>query len=292
MAASENKDWKDLAEEIGDAKPTPSREKEVALQDLVNRLVWHAGTPEYAAKVAPHEYVMRYKTCPEESWTMLQEAIRRYGRRERYLVTGNTFTYLVLGDHRYWTAPAWNVINRVRQVDVADKYGPAEKQSRPLKLNLEFCERQVVDVDTGEMYDVAAAAARIPWVKFLGETVPPTMPAHWYVVLDRCAEVDWNVLAFAIANHPESYLAYFRGYRTPNQYLELADGYRYWRTSLHGTHMLNRCTPDSCEPPRRVDQGARPETDWQGPPWWPKDLPWSEGYQRKLKAEANKLRSR
>ena len=165
---------------------------------------------------------------------------------------------------------------------MTDKYGPPEKQSTPLKLHLEFHHWQVVDVDTGEVYDVAAAAARIPWMKFRGETVPPTMPAHWYVVLGQCADVDWDILAFAIAKHPESYLAYFRGYRTPNRYLELGDGYRYWRTKLHGTHMLNRCTPDSCEPPRRVDQGAGPETDWQGPPWWPKDLPWSEEYQRQL----------
>ena len=89
--------------------------------------------------------------------------------------------------------------------------------------SLAFRGRRVVNVDSGDVYDVAAAAARIPWVKFRGETVPPTMPAHWYVVLGRCADVDWNVLAFAIAKHPESYLAYFRGYRTPNRYLELDD---------------------------------------------------------------------
>ena len=283
MTASDSTNRKNIAAESGDAEPpTPSCEEEVALLDLVNGLVWHACAPEYAAKVGPHEYVVRHKTCPEESWAALQEAIQRYGRRERYLVTGNIFTYLVLGEHRYWTAPGWNVINRARQADIAGKYGPAEKQSKPLRLNLGFHETQVIDLDTGEVYAVAAAAARIPWVKFRGETVPPTMPAHWYVVQGRCGEIDWNVLAFAIAEHPESYLAYFRGYHTPNRYLELGDGYRYWRTKLHGTHMLNRCTLDSCEPPRRVDQGARPETDWQGPPWWPKDLPWSEEYERQL----------
>jgi hypothetical protein len=152
----------------------------------------------------------------------------------------------------------------------------------PLKLNLTFRDRQLFDADTGELYDVAAVAARIPWVKFRGETVPPTMPEHWYVVLGKCAELDWQLLAFAIAKHPDSYRAYFRGYQTATRYLELGDGYRYWRSKLHGSHMLNRCTPDSCEPPRRVDQGARPETDWQGPAWWPKDLPWSEEYERQL----------
>jgi hypothetical protein len=151
-----------------------------------------------------------------------------------------------------------------------------------LKPNLTFRDRQVFDADTGELCDVAATAARIPWMKFRGETVPPTMPAHWYVVLGKCAEVDWNVLAFAIAKHPDSYRAYFRGYRTPTRYLELDDGYRYWRSKLQGSHMLNRCILDSCEPPRRVDQGAKPEANWQGPPWWPKDLPWSEEYERQL----------
>ena len=146
------------------------------------------------AKVGPHEYVVRYKTCPEESWTALQEAIQRYGRRERYLVTGNTFTYLMIGDYRYWTAPGWEVINRARQVNVADKYGPPQKESRPVRLHVEFRGGRVVNVDSGEVYDVAAVAARIPWVKFRGETVPPTMPAHWYVVLGRSADVDWDIL--------------------------------------------------------------------------------------------------
>jgi hypothetical protein len=278
-----NKNRKGLAEETAAADPpTLSPEEQSALQQVVDGLVWHARTPEYAAKVGPHEYVARYKTCAEKSWAALQEAIRRYGRRERYLVTGNTFTYLMLGEHRYWTAPGWNVINRARQEDVTDKYGPPEKRLQEPKLNLEFRDGRFINVDSAEVYDIVAVAARIPWVKFRGETVPPTMPAHWYVVLGLCAEVDWSVLAFAIANHPQSYLAYFRGYRTPNRYLELGDGYRYWRTKLHGTHMLNRCTPDSCEPPRRVDQGAGPETDWQGPQWWPKDLRWSEEYERQL----------
>jgi hypothetical protein len=44
------------------------------------------------------------------------------GRPERYLVTGNTFTYLLLGDYRYWMIG--QILNRVLQADVIDKYGP------------------------------------------------------------------------------------------------------------------------------------------------------------------------
>jgi translation elongation factor P/translation initiation factor 5A len=44
--------------------------------------------------------------------------------RFRNLVTGNTFRYLVIGDHRYWTAPGWTVLNRAREADVVGKYGP------------------------------------------------------------------------------------------------------------------------------------------------------------------------
>ena len=33
--------------------------------------------------------------------------------------------------------------------------------------------------------------------------------------------------------------------------------------------MLNRCEPDSVEPLRRVDAGAKPINDWDGPPFAP-----------------------
>jgi hypothetical protein len=35
------------------------------------------------------------------------------------------------------------------------------------------------------------------------------------------------------------------------------------------TRELNRCEPDSVEPLRRVDAGAKPILDWDGPPWAP-----------------------
>jgi hypothetical protein len=68
-----------------------------------------------------------------------------------------------------------------------------------------------------------------------------------------------GILDIAIAKHPDSYLAYFRGYQRPNRYWDF-EGRRYWRTANGGprgiTHMLNRCLFSDAEPPRRVDQGA------------------------------------
>jgi hypothetical protein len=78
-------------------------------------------------------------------------------------------------------------------------------------------------------------------------------------------------LAYAVvermlkADNPESYKAYFRGYQSPNRYWDAADGRRYWLTKF----MINRCWPDSVEPLRRVDQGAKAITAWDGPPWAP-----------------------
>lgn len=95
-----------------------------AARRVVADLTWRACTPEYAAKVGPHEYVVRHKTCDEASWETLVAAIEDLGADECYLVTGNTFRYLVLDDHRYWTAPGWTVLNRALQSDVAGLYGP------------------------------------------------------------------------------------------------------------------------------------------------------------------------
>lgn len=82
------------------------------------------------------------------------------------------------------------------------------------------------------------------------------MPAHQYVVIDDLSQPMADVLSRVIAVHPDSFDAYFRGYQRPRcATLELGDR-RYWRTSLNGTHMLNRCTLDSVEPPRRVVDGG------------------------------------
>ena len=102
------------------------------------------------------------------------------------------------------------------------------------------------------------------------------MPAHQYVVIDDQSQPMADVLSRVIALHPDSFDAYFRGYRWPMRYLELGD-LRYWRTSLNGTHMLNRCTLDSVEPPRRVADGAVPLA-WDGPTWALNGSPWPPGY--------------
>jgi len=85
--------------------------------------------------------------------------------------------------------------------------------------------------------------------------------------------------ATSVHDHRDSYDAYFRGYPFPMHYWEF-EACRYWRTSARGSvHMLNRCTLDSVEPPRRVDDGAEP-IEWHGPPWAPDGTPWPPGYVR------------
>jgi len=103
------------------------------------------------------------------------------------------------------------------------------------------------------------------------------MPLHQYVVLGQCDRLAADVLLCVLRDSPAAYRAYFRGYRYPMRYLELPDGMRYWRTVLNRTHMLNRCTLDSVEPPRRADHGAKPIA-WNGPPWAPYGSPWPPGY--------------
>jgi len=103
------------------------------------------------------------------------------------------------------------------------------------------------------------------------------MPAHQYVVQKKAPMHAWDVLGQAIRDEPSSYDAYFRGYTFAMHYWEF-EGHRYWRTSgSGGVHMLNRCTLDSVEPPRRVDEGAEP-MDWEGPPWAPNGTPWPPGF--------------
>lgn len=78
----------------------------------------------------------------------------------------------------------------------------------------------------------------------------------------------WDELDVMIRDSPDSYLAYFRGYQRPNRYWDGPDGLPYWPTRFE----LNRCRPDSVEPLRRVDEGATPILDWDGPPWAPHKL--------------------
>ena len=103
----------------------------------------------------------------------------------------------------------------------------------------------------------------LPWVGQLC----PLMP-HQYAVLRKSPLWGWCGLDAMIRDSPDSYIAYFRGYQRPNRYWDGPDGLRYWRTRFE----LNRCTPDSVEPPRRVDEGARPIPNWDGPPWAPSGI--------------------
>lgn len=100
----------------------------------------------------------------------------------------------------------------------------------------------------------------LPWVDQLCQFMP-----HQYAVLRKSPEWAWYALDAAIRESPDSYRAYFRGYRSPNLYWHGPDGMRYWRTRFE----LNRCRSDSVDPLRRVDDGAVPATDWDGPPWAP-----------------------
>jgi hypothetical protein len=122
---------------------------------------------------------------------------------------------------------------------------------------------------------VREAIEALPWRSALPAD---GMPLHQYVILGQCPPDAWDVLAAAIREHPESYDAYFRGYPWPMHYWEF-ESHRYWRTSAAGaTHMLNRCTLDNVEPPRRVDDGATPAEAWSGPPWALDGTPWPPGY--------------
>jgi hypothetical protein len=152
------------------------------------------------------------------------------------------------------------------------------------QLKLKFYDGKLVNSDTGEEYNVLAVAARLPWqpYKRVWKDSPPYMPPHEFVVLGKCDYADWDVLYYACTKHPKSYRAYFRGYQSPMQYLELGDGYRYWPTRL-GVMMLNRCTLDSVEPPRRVDQNGKPikPEEWRAAPWLPQGSGWPPNYVKK-----------
>jgi hypothetical protein len=122
--------------------------------------------------------------------------------------------------------------------------------------------RTVVADDDGTEFDVLEAAKALPWV----DQLCPLMP-HQYAVQMRSPEMAFRVLEAMVAKSPESYRAYFRGYQSPNRYWDAPDGLRYWRT-----RELNRCDPDSVEPLRRVEDGAKPIKDWDGPPWTPNGI--------------------
>ena len=134
-----------------------------------------------------------------------------------------------------------------------------------------------IDVRSGELHELSQLAARLPWRDSVLAPQEPRMPAHQYVVVERTVLEDCRVLEFIIDHHPETYAAYFRGYQHPTRYLEVG-WLRYWRTRLNKTSFVNRARLDSCEPPRRVDQGARPipPEEWAAKPWFPQGSGYGE----------------
>ena len=141
---------------------------------------------------------------------------------------------------------------------------------------------QVLGMSTREPFPVGTSASAVcgairalPWRSALPAD---GMPPHQYVVLGKCLPEAWETLAEVVRDHPASYDAFFRGYPWPMRYWEFEE-HRYWRTSAGGrTHMLNRCTLDSVEPPRRVTDGATAAQEWNGPPWAPDGTAWPPGY--------------
>jgi hypothetical protein len=124
----------------------------------------------------------------------------------------------------------------------------------------EFVDAQTVRDAEGATHDVMAAIAALPWTK---QRCPQMR--HEYAILRRSPEDAWFVLEAMVRLNPDSYRAYFRGYQWANKYWDAPDGLRYWR----GRFELDRCEPDSVEPPRRVSDGAKAIKNWDGPPWAP-----------------------
>jgi hypothetical protein len=131
-------------------------------------------------------------------------------------------------------------------------------------LGLEIIDSRTVRDQEGRDYDVFESINSLPWVKQLCPQMPHEYAhklksdQHAYAVVERMLK----------ASNPDSYRAYFRGYQSPNRYWDAPDGRRYWLTMM----MINRCLPDPDEPLRRVDQGAKAITDWDGPPWAPNGI--------------------
>jgi hypothetical protein len=142
-------------------------------------------------------------------------------------------------------------------------------------------EYAVVDLGSGEVHEFSEVAERLPWRNNSLAPHEPRMPPHQYLLVRdlRNAQLEaCHMLEFTIDRHPEAYLAYFRGYQHPTRYLEVR-GFRYWRSRLQGRWFLNRARLDSCEPPRRVSEGARPipPEQWRAKyPWWPQGSGYGE----------------
>lgn len=138
--------------------------------------------------------------------------------------------------------------------------GAAATDGPPPRPRYEFVDARTLRASDGSLVDVFDAIDALPWVQQLC----PFM-RHEYAITSKSPPWAWYALEAMIRLHPDSYKAYFRGYPYPNRYWEGPDGLRYWR----GKFEIDRATPDSVEPPRRVDGGAKPIKGWDGPPWAP-----------------------
>jgi hypothetical protein len=139
----------------------------------------------------------------------------------------------------------------------------------------------------GRMYDALEATAALPWTAQLC----PFM-RHEYSIRGKGPEWAWDVLAaLLLADIPNSFRAYFRGYPTPNRYWDAPDGLRYWRGNRFE---IDRGAPDDAGL-RRVEAGATRAYGWAGPRyapdgiglyeqdengrWWPTENALRDGFQ-------------
>lgn len=153
-------------------------------------------------------------------------------------------------------------------------------------MEFEIIDSRTVRDEDGRDHDVLKAMESLPWVHQLC----PLMP-HDYVHQTKVDPLAYAVVERMLrADNPESYKAYFRGHLSPIRYWEALDGRRYWMTRL----MINRCDPESVEPLRRCDEGAKAVTDWAGPRnapngsglygldtngrWWPTEAAIAAGF--------------
>jgi hypothetical protein len=138
----------------------------------------------------------------------------------------------------------------------------------------------------GREHDVIDAIEALTWTPKLC----PLM-RHEYAIWDPNLEWAWNIISsMLLARNPDSFRAYFRGYQSANRYWDAPDGRRYWRSRYE----IDRGQPDGTGQ-RRVDEGARPSKEWDGPPhapdgiglydqdergrWWPTEAALASGFQ-------------
>jgi hypothetical protein len=129
-----------------------------------------------------------------------------------------------------------------------------------------YHDRRTVRLADNRLLPLTEAIDRLPWVPMLC----PTMP-HQYVVSGWGAvePTDLAAILAMIRDSPDTRLAYWRGYQTPNRYWHGPDGFRYWTSPAFSKaeFCLNRT--DDVDDTRAVDDGEQPIKNWGGCPWEP-----------------------